>query len=97
MDVLGLVVSLYEPLVPRHVGQNPKLDLGIIRIHEHKALLRHEDLPDLPTQGHADRNVLKIRFRTADPPRRRDGLVELPVDPPVGGDKGRKPVRIGGL
>ena len=62
------------------MGQHAKLDLGIVCVQKYKARLRHKDLADQPSKLHTHRNILKIRFRTADTSRRCNGLIKLAVD-----------------
>ena len=97
MDILGGAVGLDQPLVPGHMGQNPQLDLGIVRVNEHAALRRHKYLADLPPQLHAHRDILQVRFCATDSTGGRDGLVKFPVNPSIGANVSGQPLRIGGV
>ena len=83
VDILGTLISLDQALIAGHVGQHAQLDLGIVGVQEHETLPRDKHLPDLPSQLHADRNVLEVRLRAGDTAGRRDGLVKAAVDPAV--------------
>ena len=83
VNILGVPVSADQTLIARHMGQNTKLDLGIIRVHKGVTLFRHKYLADLSSQFHADRNILQVRLGTADSSGGCDGLVEGSVDPSV--------------
>ena len=95
MDILIHVVGLNQLLIPGHMGQNPQLNLRVVRVHKDTALPGHEHLPDPPPKLHAHGNVLQIGLSGADPPGGRDGLVKAGVDPPVLPDIDCQPVRIG--
>ena len=97
MDVLIHAVRLDQLLITGHMCQNAQLDLGIIRVHKFIAVLRHKHLPDAPAQLHPHRDILKIRLRRADPPRRRDRLVKARVNPLIRADICRQSVRVGGF
>ena len=77
------------------MGQNTKLDLGVIGVNEHAAVLWNKYPPDLPAQLHAHRDILKIGLCTADTSGCSDGLVEFAVDPPILADIGSQPFGIG--
>ena len=95
MDIRMHPVGIYQALIPRHMRQNPKLELGVIRIHEKTPFLWHKDLSDLAPQLHSHRNVLKVWICRTEPPRSRDGLVEGRMDPIIPADIGCKAVCIG--
>ena len=97
MDVLLLPVGLYELPVAGTVGQDSQLDLRVVRVHKHIALLGHEHLPDQPAQLHPHRDVLQVGFCAADPSRGGDGLIELSVYPAVLPYEDGKPVCVGGF
>ena len=79
------------------MGQDTQLNLGIVRVHEHTAFLGNKHFADFPAQGHADRDILKVRLRAADASRSRDSLVEFAVNPSVLTDIGCQAFRIGGI
>ena len=76
MDILRFPVCLDQHFIPGHMRQHAQFDLGIIRIHKHISILRQKYLPDQTSEFHTDRNILQIRFRTADPSGRRHSLVK---------------------
>ena len=94
VDISCIPVCLDELFISGAVRQDPQLDLGIIRIHEHISLSRHKDFPDQPAKLHPYRYILKVGFRAAQSPGRGHCLIEFPVYPPVRPDKDRQPVRI---
>ena len=97
MNVRVHPVGVYELLILRHMGKNPKLNLGIIRIRKNTAHFWHEHLSDFSSQLGPHGNILQIRVGGADAPRGRNGLVKRGVNPLILSDKGGKTVRIGAL
>ena len=77
VDVLLVPVRVDQLLIAGAMSQDPKLYLRVVRIQEDIPFLRHEYFPYQPSQLHTHRNILQVRFRTADPPCGRDRLVEL--------------------
>ena len=55
-------------LVARDVGEQPQLDLAVVRVHEHIAALGHEHPPQLAAERRARRDILQIRLGGAEPP-----------------------------
>ena len=76
MNVLRLAVSLNQFIVAGHMGKNPQLNLGIIRIYEETALFRIEALADQPAQLLPHRYILQVGIRTGQPSRRRHSLLK---------------------
>ena len=97
VDVLPFAEGTLHGFVPGDVGQHPQLDLAVVRVHQHGALLRHEHLPDFRAQIRAHRDVLQIRLRGGQPPGGGHQILEGGVDPPVLPDLLDQPVCIGGL
>ena len=97
MDVLPGVKAVDHGPVPGHAGQQPQLDLGVVRIHQHPARRGHEHLPQLGPQLGADGDVLQIRLGGGQAARGGDGVLKTGVDTPVGGDDLAQAVCIGGL
>ena len=97
VNVFCFPVSLDQFLIPGHVRQNTKLDLGIIRIQKYKASFRHKYLSDQPSQLHADWNILKVWLCTADTAGRRNGLVKGRMDSAILSDHGSKTICICGF
>ena len=58
MDVRPGVEGVDQVFVAADVGEEPKLDLGIVRTHQHVSRGGHEGFADLPSLRGADRNVL---------------------------------------
>ena len=84
-------------LVPGHVGQEPQLDLGVVRVHQGHPRPGHEHLPQLRPQGGADGDVLEVGLGGAEAAGGGDGVLEAGVDAPVVGDHLAQAVHIGGL
>ena len=76
MNILGLPVGFDQMLVPGKMRQNPKFNLGIIRVHKDGPVPGYKDFADQASKLHAHRNVLEIGLRTADAPGGRDGLIK---------------------
>ena len=58
VNILFLSVGIDQLLIPGHMRQHAKLDLGIVCIHEFVALPRYKYLADLSAQFHTHGNVL---------------------------------------
>ena len=97
MDVLRIPVGLDQPFISGKMCQHTKLDLGIVRVHEDTARLRHKNFPDQPAKFHPNRNILKVRLGTADPACGCDRLIEGAVDSAVRSDKTCQTIRISGF
>ena len=82
VDVLPPLERLDQGRLLREVREDPQLDLRVVGGHEAPPVLRDERLADAPAELGADRDVLEIRVRRRQPPRRRDQLVERGVDAP---------------
>ena len=95
VEVLPGQERLLHGLVPGDVGQQPQLDLGIVRIHQHMARGRHEHLPHFAAQVRAGGDVLQIGLRGAQAARGRYRHLEAGADAAVGVDDLQKPVGIG--
>ena len=77
------------------MGQQPQLDLGVVRVHQHTALRRGEHPPQLAAQLRAGGNILQIRLGGAEPPRGRHRHLEAGAHPAVRVDDLQKAVHIG--
>ena len=97
MNVLSRSIRLDQLLIPGQMRQDPQLDLGVVRIHQHTVLLRHKYLADPSSQFHAHGNILQIWLRRTDSSRGRYGLVKVGVDPIIFPDVDSQSVGIGGL
>ena len=97
MNILCLLISLNQLLLHGHMSQHTKFNLGIIRIQENTILRRNKDLSDQPSKFHADRNILKIRLRTADPSGGCNGLVKFTVNSSILRNAASQSVRISGF
>ena len=87
MNVLSVSIRMNQTFILRHVGQNSKFNLRIIRIYKYIALLWHKHLSNSPSQLHANRNILQIRLCAADTSRCRNGLVEFSMNSAILPDK----------
>ena len=97
MDVLGAPVSLDEPGVSRHMGQYPKLDLGIVGVQEYEPVPGYKHLPDGPPQFHADGDILEVGLRAGNASGGRNSLVKAAVDPSVWSDEVSQALGVGGI
>src|SRR5205085_9983408 len=95
--VLALLEGVEHLRVLRDVRQQTQLKLRVVRRDEDVPTVGDEGAADAPTEFRADGDVLQVRLRTAEPSRRRHGLVELAVDAPVRADERRQGVRVGRL
>ena len=75
--------------------QNAQLNLAVVRVDKHPAVLRHEHFSDFASKLRAHGNVLEIRLCGAEPPGRRDHVLERRVDPAVVRDLLDKAISIG--
>ena len=78
------------------MGQHPQLNLGVVRVHQ-QAVLRGEELPQLPADGGAHGDVLQVGLGAGDAPGAGLRLVEGGVHPPVRADHLQQPVAVGGF
>ena len=97
MNILGIPIGTDQTLISRHMRQDAKLNLGIIRIHKHITVLRHKDLADGAPQLHAHRNILQVRLRAADAAGCRDGLVKFSVNTAIFSYESGQSLGIGGI
>ena len=77
--------------------QNTKFNLRIIGIHKSISFFRNKYFTDQTSKFHSYRNILKIRFSTADSSGRRNRLVKFSMNPPIILNIIRQPVCICGL
>ena len=84
-----------EVLVARHVGEDPQLDLAVVR-GDQRGVRRpgHERVPDPAAERRPDRDVLEVRVGRGQAPGGRHGLVEQRVEPPVGPDQVRQRLHV---
>ena len=97
VNILCLPVCLDQMCVSGTMRQYTQLNLRIIRINKYIAFLRHKYFPDQPSQFHSYRNILQIRFCTADPPGRGNRLIKRSVNPSIRSDIICQSVRIRGF
>ena len=64
--IISPVKHLALKYVPDVYKRQPQLDLGVVRVHQHIALLRHEQAANLAAQLGAGGDVLQIRLRGAE-------------------------------
>ena len=95
MDVLCFPICLDQFLISGHMCKDSQLDLRIIRIQEHESVFRHKNLTDQSSKFHPDRNILKIRFCTADPSGCRNRLIKGRMNPSVCFDHSTQSICIG--
>ena len=95
MDVFVFSICLDQAGVSGHVGQDPELDLGVVRVGEGISVAGDEGLADLAAQVRLHGDVLQIGICRADAPGGCDGLLEGSVDPAVVRHIGHEAVRIG--
>ena len=83
MNVLAPPKRFLHRVIARHVRHHAQLHLRIIRREETVvAVPRHEERTNFPALFRPDRDVLQIRRRAREPPRRRRRLVETRVNAP---------------
>ena len=97
VDILPVAEGIAHRLIARNVGQKPQLDLGIVRVHQHAALRRHEHAAKLAAQLRARGDILQIRLPRGKPPRIGDRHHKAGVDAPVRCNDLQQPVAVGGL
>ena len=97
VDVGSALKAVDHSRIAGHMGQEPQLDLGIIRIHQHTAGRGREHLAQLGPQLGADGNVLKVGFSGGQPPSGGHRILERGAEPPVRTDDLGQTVHIGGL
>ena len=77
------------------VRQNAQLDLAVIGVDKHPAVLRHEHFANFASKLCAHGNVLEIRLCGRQASGRRDHVLERRVDPAVVRDLLDKAVGVG--
>ena len=80
VNIFAAAKCVHQNRIVRHVRQQAQLDLRIVRHHQLPAFARHKGGANLTAQRGADRNILQIRIRRRQPPRRRAGLIERGVN-----------------
>ena len=75
--------------------QNTEFNLRVVRVHKDLAGGRHKDGANTTPHLRANGNILQIRIGRGDTPRRRNGLVEAPVNSAVRLNIGGKSQCIG--
>ena len=83
MNVVPFTERADHALITAHVRKQAKLDLGIVRIHEQMPLACDKRLADLASELRPHRDVLQIRLRARNAPRRCHILIKTCVDPPA--------------
>ena len=81
--------------VAGNVGQQPQLDLGVVRVYQHAALRRGEHPPQLAAQLRAGGDILEVWLRGAQPPRGRHRHLEAGAHSPVRLDDLHQPIHVG--
>ena len=97
MNILSLLICLDQGLIPGHMCQNTKLNLGIVCIKKNAAIFRYKNFTDQSPKFHTYRDILKIRLCTADPAGCSNGLVKGRMDPAILIDHTGKTICICGL
>ena len=87
--------GLDQPGVLGQVGDDPQLDLVVVRHQETAALRRQEAGPEPPALLAADRDVVQVRLVGAEPAGAGHRLVERGVDAPVRGHLGQQRLPVG--
>ncbi len=75
VNILSLLICLDQGLIPGHMCQNTKLDLGIVCIKKNAAIFRYKNFTDQSPKFHTYRDILKIRLCAADPAGCSNGQV----------------------
>ena len=79
------------------MGQQPQLNLGVVRVHQHIARGGDEHFPHFRAQLRPHGDVLQVRLRGGEPPRCGDGVLEAGVNPRVVRDDLGQALHIGGV
>ena len=95
MNIAGILVRRDQLRIARERREDTELDLRIIGVDEDAARLRHENGPETAAQLRPHRDVLQVRIRRRDAPRRGHHLIELPMDAAIRLNIVQKPLRIG--
>ena len=94
MDVHPAPERLLHPRVIRNVREHAQLDLAVIRVDKDAAVRRDKHPADLAAKLRPHGDILQIRLRRREPPRRRHHVLERRVDAPVVRDLLHKAVGI---
>ncbi len=79
VDVLAVAEGLDERRLFGEVREHAQLDLRVVGRDQHVAGFGDEGAPDLAADVGPDRDVLQVGIAAAQPPGRRDRLVEAGV------------------
>ena len=91
VDVCLALERVAQVLVAAHVGEDPELDLAVVRGDERRVRRAGDErVADPAAERRPDRDVLEVRFGARQAPGRRHRLVEQRVEPLVGADQRRQ-------
>src|SRR5689334_19060681 len=76
MDIDAVTKRHRELLVLREVGEHAELDLRVVRTENAETFGWHERRTNQPAHITANGNVLQVRIRRRETPRRRNRLLE---------------------
>ena len=76
VDILCFPVRFDQHLISGKMGKNTQFNLRIIRIQKYKTIPWNKYFSDQTSQFHTHRDILQIRFRTADSSCRSDRLIK---------------------
>ena len=94
VNISRFTICLDQLLITGTMRQNTKLDLRVIRIHKDTTFFWHKYFTDQTSKFHTHRDILQIRFCTADTSCSCDRLIKFTVDSSIHSDIIRKSVCI---
>ena len=95
MDVDIIGKRLAHGGVACHVREHSQLDLRVIRVNQHTAVLCLKEAAEFPTAFGTHGDILQIGLGGADTPRPCLGLVKGGMDTSVGGDLVDQRIAVG--
>ena len=82
MHIVSLLVGVHEHLLPREVGEDAQLDLGVVGADQVPTLLGQKGFANPAGKHRANRDVLQVWVAAGEPAGGGDSLVEIGVHPP---------------
>ena len=86
---------LLHVLILRDMRQHTQLNLAVVGVDKHAAVLRHEHFSNFAPQFGTNRNILQVRFCRGKPPRRCDHVLERCVNSAVTCNFLDQPIGVG--
>ena len=95
VEILPGQKCLPHHLIPGHMGQEPQLHLGVVRVHQYMTRRRHEHAPDPAAHLRPGGNILQVRLRGGQTPCGRHRHLEAGTDAAVGVNDLQQAVGVG--